>query len=153
MIQTRAIVIHLDGKNALVESTLNGGCGNCDSANGCGSSKLSQIFCSEPRRFTVRNECNAQPGSLVEVSLPEGILLRSALLMYIFPLVLMLSGAMLGNWLAHESPDSDAYSAVGGFVGLVSGFFILKFLTFHGALYSSVQSVILQNEDASNNVA
>ena len=62
MIQTRAVIIRLQGKDALVESTQGGGCGNCDSENGCSSSKLSQLFCSEPRRFLVRNDADAPVG-------------------------------------------------------------------------------------------
>ena len=85
MTETRAIVVSLDGNKAMVESLQGGGCGNCDSENGCGSGKLSQLFCSEPRRFRVRNDVNAKVGSVVLVTVAEGVLLRSALLMYFLP--------------------------------------------------------------------
>ena len=144
MMQTKAIVIQLDGKNALVESIQSGGCGNCDSVNGCNSSKLSQLFRNKPRRFSVRNECNAQPGSLVQINLQEGVLLHSAILMYILPLLFMLSGAILGAHWASDVANSDAYSAIGGFIGLLAGFLLVKQLILRGKSVSSAQAILLQ---------
>lgn len=144
MIETRAIVIRLEGKEALVESTQGGGCGNCDSENGCGSGKLSQLFCSTPRRFRVRNDANAQVGSLVQVTLEEGVLLRSALLMYMLPLVLLLGGALAGAQWANEV-NSDAWSAIGGLIGLSLGFVLVKVISLRRRLSSVAQPVILSS--------
>ena len=143
MMQTRAVIIHLEGRDALVESTQGGGCGNCDSENGCGSGKLSQLFCSEPRRFRVRNDANAPVGTLVEVSLPDGVLLHSALLMYILPLVLLMVGAMAAAHWAPDDASADAYAASGGLAGLFSGFVLVKALSLRRRLSSVAAPVIL----------
>ena len=143
MIRTRAVVIRLEGRDALVESAQGGGCGNCDSENGCGSGKLAQFFCSEPRRFRVRNDANAQVGTLVEVTLADGVLLRSALLMYILPLVLLVLGAVLGMQWAHDAASSDAYAAIGGLIGLVSSLGLVKILSLRRRFSSVAQPVIL----------
>lgn len=143
MIETRAIVIRVEGNEALVESTQSGGCGNCDSENGCGSGKLSQLFCSEPRRFRVRNDGNAQVGALVQVTLAEGVLLRSALLMYILPLLLLLVGAMAGAQWTSDAASSDSYSAIGGLLGLSLGFVLVKVLSLRRHLSAVAQPVIL----------
>jgi sigma-E factor negative regulatory protein RseC len=128
MLETRAIVIRLEGREALVESTQGGGCGHCDSENGCGSGKLSQLFCSEPRRFRALNHANAQVGAVVQINVQEGVLLRSALLMYVLPLLMMLAGAVIaGQWALEE--NRDAWSAVAGFTGLASGFVLVKILS------------------------
>ena len=146
MMETRAIVISVEGKEALVESMQGGGCGHCDSENGCGSGKMSQLFCSEPRRFRVRNDAEAQVGTLVQVTLPEGVLLRSALLMYILPLILLLCGAMAGAQLANEAANADTYAALGGFVGLRSGFVLVNVLSVLRPLASIAQPVILPSD-------
>lgn len=143
MIETRAIVIRVEGREALVESTQGGGCGNCDSENGCGSGKLSQLFCSAPRRFRVRNEGNAQVGTIVQVTLPEGVLLHSALLMYMLPLALLLGGAMAGAQWANAAASSDSYAATGGLIGLSLGFVLVKVLSLRQRLSSVAQPVIL----------
>ena len=146
MMQTRAIVIRLEGSDALVESTQGGGCGNCDSEGGCGSGKLSQLFCSEPRRFRVRNAGNAQIGALVEVTMPEGVLLNSALLMYILPLFFLMVGAMLGGLSAPAAASVDAYSALGALAGLIAGFTLVKAITMRRRLSAMAQPVILKSE-------
>jgi len=146
MIETRAIVIRLEGKEAVVESTQGGGCGNCDSENGCGSGKLSQLFCSEPRRFRVRNAGNAQVGTLVQVTLPDGVLLRSALVVYMLPLALLLGGAIIGAQWAHDAAGSDAYAALGGLIGLSSGFVLVKGLSLRRRFTSVAQPVILPSD-------
>lgn len=146
MIETRAIVIRVDGNDALVESTQGGGCGSCDSENGCGSGKLSQLFCSEPRRFHVRNDGNAQVGALVQVTLADGVLLRSALVVYMLPLVLLLGGAIIGAHWASDAASSDSYSALGGLIGLASGFVLVKGLSLRRRLASVAQPVILSSD-------
>jgi len=143
MIQTRAVIIRLQGKDALVEATQGGGCGNCDSENGCSSGKLSQLFCSKPRRFLVRNDADAPVGTLVEVAVPDGVLLQSALLMYLLPLVFLIFGAMAAVHWAHDASSSDAYSAMGGLIGLISGFLLVKFITARRRLSSVALPVIL----------
>lgn len=148
MTDTRAIVIAVDGHEALVESMQGGGCGNCDSANGCGSGKLSQLFGSKPRRFRVLNDGNAQVGTIVQVSVPEGVLLRSALLMYLLPLLLMLGGAMLAAQMASDASSTDIYAALGGGFGLLSGFWLAKGVSVRHRWSSVAQAVILPSSEA-----
>lgn len=146
MLETRAIVVSLDGNDALVESLQGGGCGNCDSENGCGSGKLSQLFCSEPRRFRVRNEANAQIGSMVQIALADGLLMRSALLVYLLPLMLLLVGAIVGAGLINDDQDKDLYSALGGLTGLIAGFVIARKLSMRRNITSVALPVILPKQ-------
>lgn len=145
MLETRAIVISLDGNEALVESLQGGGCGNCDSENGCGSGKLSQLFCSEPRRFRVRNEANAQIGAMVQIALADGLLMRSALLVYLLPLMLLLVGAVAGAGLI-EDQNKDLYSALGGLAGLIAGFILARKLSLRRNITSVALPVILPKQ-------
>lgn len=122
MLETRATVVLLDGPDAIVESRPSGGCGHCDNQQGCGSGNLSQLFCTEPRRFRVHNGIDAHIGEEVQVSVADGVLLRTALVMYLLPLLLALVGGMLGSQLASDSASSDGYAALGVAFGLASGF-------------------------------
>ena len=147
MMQTRAIVIRLEGQDALVEAIQSGGCGGCDSEKGCGSGKLSQLFFDDVRRFRVRNVGNAQVGSLVEVSMPDGALLNSALLMYILPLLLLFMCALLVGQMAPAASSVDAYSAAGALAGLILGFVLVKLISVRRKLFSVAQPVILSAEE------
>ena len=126
MLETRAIVVRLDGTDAIVESRPEGGCGHCDNRQSCGSGKLSQLFLTAPRRFRVRNAIEAHIGEEVQVAVADGALLRSALVMYFLPLLLLLAGGMLGGHWAPDAASSDAWSAVGGGFGLAVGFLLIK---------------------------
>jgi sigma-E factor negative regulatory protein RseC len=126
MIHTRAVIIQLHGHNALVESTEGGGCGQCSSEKGCGSGKLAQLFCTRPRQFTVLNESKASVGDEVQITLNDGVLLRSSMLIYALPLALLLAGGILGSHWATDPANRDGPAAVGSLLGLTCGFFLAR---------------------------
>lgn len=129
MLETRAIVVHVQGNEALVEAKGGGGCGNCDSEKGCGSGKLSQMFCSKPRQFKVHNEADARVGDEVQITLPDGVLLRSSIIMYVMPLALLLSGGMLGSHWASDTTSRDIYASIGSLLGLIGGFLLARWIS------------------------
>lgn len=127
MLETHAIVIQIQGEEAMVQPLSTGGCGHCDSEGGCGSGTLSKMFCSNnPRHFKVRNDVRAKVGDEVRVSLPDGALLRGAMKMYVLPLLLLLVGGIAGGVLADNAALHDAYSVAGAVAGLLLGFILAK---------------------------
>jgi len=142
MLEMRAIVLSVQGEDAEV-SPLGGGCGHCSSANGCGSGKVSQLFCSsQPRKFVVLNQVGARVGDEVNVSLPEGVLLRSSWRMYLLPLLLMLGGGLIGAALAGETASRDSFALLGSSLGLVSGFAWGRVASSTGKPLAMVQSIV-----------
>lgn len=146
MLETRAIIIHLDGAEAIVEARQGGGCGQCDSANGCAGGKVSKLFCSQPRQFRVRNDISARIGEEVQVSVADGVLLRSAVIMYMLPLLLLLAGGGLGSYWATDVASRDGYAAVGALLGLVAGFLLIKFASVRYRALSAAQPIIARCE-------
>ena len=127
MIEMRAIVIQLDGREASVQPVGTGGCGHCDSEGGCGSGTLTKVFCGDkPRQFKVRNDVSAKIGDEIQVSVPDGVLLRGAIKMYVLPLILLLAGGIAGVGMAGEGAGRDAYAAAGAVVGLLLGFVLAR---------------------------
>ena len=127
MLEMRARVIQVHGDDVFVQPLGGGGCGHCSSEGGCGSGRLSKMFCSDkPRSFQVRNEVHAKVGDEVQISLPEGVLLRGAIKMYVLPLILLFGGSFLGVSLAGEAALLDVYAVAGAVVGLVFGFVVAK---------------------------
>lgn len=144
MLETRAIIIQLDGAEAIVEARQGGGCGQCDSEKGCG--KASQLFSSQPRRFRVRNEINARVGEEVQVFVADGVLLRSAAIIYMLPLALLLLGGSLGSHWAGDA-GRDGYAVMGAMLGLVAGFVLARLLTLRQRALSFAQPVIARSEE------
>ncbi len=144
MLETRAIVIRLEGAEAIVEARHGGGCGHCSSEGGCGSGKISQLFCTEPRYFRVRNGIDARVGDEVQVSVGEGVLLRSAAILYGLPLLLLLAGGMAGAQWPGDAAGRDAAAAVGALTGLAIGFLVAKRLASSRLAISSVAPSIVR---------
>ncbi len=121
MLETRAIVIQSYADSAEVIGSGGSGCSACD-GRGCGSKKLTQLFCSKPRQFKVDNRIHADVGDEVVVCVPDGAVLRGVGRVYLLPLVFMFSGALLAG-------QSDAHAAAGALSGLLVGFLLAKWLS------------------------
>lgn len=128
MLETRAIIVQVEGQYALVKANQGNGCEQCN-GKGCGTGKLSQLFCSKPRQFQVDNPINASVGDEVVISVADGAILRGIGLVYLFPLLLLVMGAMLGSILAAQPEQRDGYAALGALLGLVVGFAIAKWIS------------------------
>ncbi len=144
MLETRATVVQLEGSDAIVEAKQGGGCGHCSSEGGCGSGKISQLFCTQPRRFRVRNGIGAQVGDEVQVSVADGVLLRSALTLYGLPLLLLLGGGLMGAQYPADAASRDALAAVGAGAGLLIGFVLAKRIASEQLAISSVAPSIVR---------
>jgi len=127
MLETRAIIVKIEGQHALVQASQINGCEQCN-GKGCGTGKLSRLFCSKPRHFQVENPINAGIGDEVIISVAEGSVLRGIGLVYLLPLLLLVTGAMLGNSWAEPSEQHDGYAAAGALAGLVAGFIVAKWI-------------------------
>jgi sigma-E factor negative regulatory protein RseC len=140
MLEMRAIVLSVQGEQAKI-SPIGGGCGHCDSVNGCGSSKLSQLSCSnQSRKFVVHNKAGAKVGDEVIVTLPKGILLHGTWRLYGLPLLLMLCGGLVGASFAGETASRDGFALLGSMFGLVSGFMLGQF-----CLVADIPKVVLRS--------
>jgi sigma-E factor negative regulatory protein RseC len=113
----RVVAVEADG--VWVETIRKTTCGSCAAQKGCGHGLLNRI--SDGHRSLIR----ALPGRLeasdcqvddeVRISIPEEVILRGSLVVYVVPLLAMLAGAGLGSSLL-SSPD------LGGALGAVCGF-------------------------------
>lgn len=141
MLEMRAIVLSINGREAEI-SPLGGGCGHCNSEGGCGSGKLTKMFCSsQPRSFIVFNQAGAKVGDEVNIFLPDGSLLHSSWRMYLLPLLLMLGAGFVGVSFATDAATRDGYALLGSLVGLLIGFALGKFLPSSNDSRAVVQSI------------
>jgi sigma-E factor negative regulatory protein RseC len=128
MLEARAVVIALDGQDAVVEAQQSAGCGHCSSAGGCGTAKLSKLFSSGARQFRVRNSIAARVGETVKITVADGVLLKSSMLLYALPIALLLVGGVIGTGFSADAALRDAYAAGGALAGLLLGFVAARLL-------------------------
>ncbi len=143
MIETRAVVVRVNGSDAIVEPIDSGGCGNCGGGESCGSGKLSALVGGRPRQFCARNDANARVGDEVQISMSDGMLLRSALLLYGLPLLLLFAGAVMGA----RVEGGDAGAAVGGVIGLAFGFLPARFAVLRQGATPVAEPVVIRGRD------
>ncbi|HEX8963388.1 MAG TPA: SoxR reducing system RseC family protein [Rhodocyclaceae bacterium] len=105
------------GEYAIVEvEGLPSACGKCGDKGGCGKPQAG------PRRYAVRNTVGARVGDRVVLSVPEGAVLKAALLSYLMPL-----GFVIGGAAAAMARFGDGLPAIAGAAfGLAIGLMILR---------------------------
>jgi len=116
-------VVALDKNGLWVETIRRSTCGSCAVQKGCGHGLMNRL--GDGRRSYVR----VLPGDIplehcavddeVEIGIPEDVLLRGSLLVYIMPLAVMLLGAACGSQVG--TGDGDLMAAAGAVVGFCLG--------------------------------
>lgn len=125
---------------ALLRCEPKAGCGSCSVRSGCGARALNELLAESQYYLQLSVSQPLQPGQRVEIGLAEGSLLRSAMLVYMTPLLgLLLGGGVLQWWLG-----SDAAAGLGAVVGGCTAFGIARFLAKYLDQQTGYQPVILQ---------
>lgn len=144
MIEERAVILSLDNVSGIPSATLEierkSACGLCGQTRGCGNSIWGKLFAHQSTAFKAQNRINAKVGQSVIVGINESALLKSALLLYILPLVTLFLGALL----ATKINPNDASAMLGAVLGLVLGLIWVKGHTISNSYFSLQQPVILR---------
>jgi sigma-E factor negative regulatory protein RseC len=119
MIEADVLVVAVAGKRAWVETSRQSACGHCETAGACGTSLLAKQFGQRVIRLEVDNPIDAQVGDQVVLGLPEQLMLRGSLRLYLLPLLLLFAGALLGELLAGRFVvATEPWAILGGLLGL-----------------------------------
>lgn len=126
MLETRATVVAINNQRASVLVNQVSGCEQCN-GQGCGSSKVAQLFCSPAAVFEVINQLNAKVGDEVLVVVQDGALLRGISVLYLLPIATLVLGASAASyWL-----NDEFWVALGATLGLMLGFVGVKVIARH----------------------
>ncbi|MES9862984.1 MAG: SoxR reducing system RseC family protein [Candidatus Thiodiazotropha sp. LLP2] len=149
MIEETAKVTRVDGEFAFVETEQRASCGSCQSQGSCSTTVLAGLFKRRYNQLKVRNTVFAKPGEEVVIGLQEDAFLKISLLAYIFPLIAMMLVAILAQLFADyfELTSGELPQVVGGLLGLIGGFFILRGLAQKKRHDPGYQAVILRHAD------
>lgn len=101
-------------KVAILRHTACEKCGSCH----IGSSNKDVII-------TVENTINAQPGNIVAVQMETRNVLSAALIMYVIPLIILVSGILIGTKL-FQGEKGDILAIILGFALLALSYMVIK---------------------------
>jgi len=100
IIEEAARVVAVDGDQAWVVTRRRSACGACAANKGCGTGIMARALGSERTlRIKAENTVQALVGEDVTLGIDDRVLLRSAVLMYLLPLLALIAGAVLGELL------------------------------------------------------
>ncbi|OGR45191.1 MAG: Fis family transcriptional regulator [Desulfobacula sp. RIFOXYB2_FULL_45_6] len=123
MITENGIVTDVNASLARIRTIRSGACESCSSKDSCGTSHHGQ----KEMIVSVKNTLNVKKGDHVVIGLETKPLLVVTFLLYIFPVILMITGALIGNTIApffHTNPSLT--SLVTGGLFFCAAFFIIR---------------------------
>ncbi len=127
MIESVATVVAVAEDRAQVECRRTTACGHCQQQESCGVGAMAKAMPGRPQLLEVALTMPVSVGQQIRIGIPERSLLKSALLVYMVPLLFLLLGALAGKWgaqwlsLAEEAPE-----ILGALLGGALGFLIAR---------------------------
>ncbi len=121
-----ATVIAIEDDSIWVETQRQGSCNACAVKQGCGQGMMSQLVPGREHyiRALVDREQRRQLaiGDRVEIVVPDELVLKASLIVYLLPLLMLLAGMFVGNGLLPGDPGS----ILGGALGLLLGAMLVR---------------------------
>ena len=94
MVTEEGIIEQISHSNAVVRIQKSSACAHCESRGAC------QVSEGKAMLIEVTNDLQAKVKDHVEISMPEGSLLKLSLLVYFIPILALIAGALGGSVLA-----------------------------------------------------
>ena len=118
----RGVVIKVEGERAWIKTEKSNACEGCASRDSCGNPEGGKEM-----EVTAINSAGAGAGDLVLISFGTAPLIRVYTLVYVFPILALLAGAILGQHLSvYLSKDESLTALIFGFLFFAGAFFIVK---------------------------
>lgn len=149
MIEETAKVVRIEGEYAFVETEKRAACGSCESQGSCSTTVLAGLFKRRYNHLRVLNTVLAKPGEQVVIGLQEQALLKLSMLAYLLPLIFMILAAIAAQYLIglFNIQSGELPQVIGGLLGLIGGFFLLRLLAHKNRHDPGYQAVILRHAD------
>lgn len=152
MLHESGVVVGVEADAIWVETIRQSACGSCNARQGCGQHALGKVFGTRSR---IRVLLNGLPSNAfylnqeVTIGVPDDVVVKGALFVYLTPLTLLLGGAVLFNYWT----GSDGWSVIGAVFGLLSGGAVVKWHAGKTRNDPRLQPVVLEDGRTSAEVA
>jgi sigma-E factor negative regulatory protein RseC len=122
MATEEGVVIKTDSGAAWVKTIKTGACKGCSARGACHS-----FGSGEEMEVEVINEAGAKVGDRIVLSFETGSLLKATFLLYVFPILLLIIGAVIGQETApYLDFNPSGFAAVAGFSFFFAALMIIK---------------------------
>lgn len=118
MIEEHGRVVAVESGAVWVETVRRNTCSSCQASSGCGHRVLDEARAGTRARIRALVDASAEVGDRVTIGIPEDLLLRGTLRVYLLPLLLLFAGAIAG----HNVFGGETAAMGLGLAGLGAGF-------------------------------
>ena len=128
MFEEEGRVVKVEEGYAIVHTERGSSCDGCGAKASCHA--LGGSDNSKTMEMKVINDIGAETGDKVKVAIDSLVLLKSSFLVYVLPLVAMITGGILGeNYAKNNMPahDPDLFAGGVGILCLVVSFLFIRF--------------------------
>jgi sigma-E factor negative regulatory protein RseC len=115
MIRETATVTRLEGSQAVIDIQRQSVCGHCELNNGCGTGAIGRLLGHRSKSLKITNDKGLKPGDQVILGMQERAYLNASLVIYGLPLMGLISGGLLSQWVFGES---DVNAFIGASAGM-----------------------------------
>ena len=122
MATEQGIVIKTDSRTAWVKTIKSANCAGCSAKGSCHSKNVG-----EEMEVNAINEAGARKGDRIVLSFETSSLLKATFLLYVFPILLLIIGAAIGQEMAPKFDfNPSGFSAIMGFIFFFAALLIIK---------------------------
>lgn len=122
MATEQGIVTKTDSRSAWVKTIKSGDCAGCSARGSCHS-----LGSSNDMEVKAINEAGAKVGDRIVLSFETSSLLKASFLLYVFPILLLIIGALMGQGIApYIDFNPSGFSAIVGFSFFFAAVLIIK---------------------------
>ncbi len=118
MLEETGIVIAIECNYAIIEIQARSACDHCNMDDSCGTSVLSSLFSKRRNNVRLINHLNLSEGDMAVIGINESVLLSAAILAYMFPLIVMITFAIIINLSGFNDNIDFSFSLLGLFFGI-----------------------------------
>ena len=122
MATEQGIVIKTDSSGAWVKTVKSGACAGCTARGACHS-----MSAGDEMEVKAVNEAGAKVGDRIVLSFESASLLKATFLLYVFPILLLIAGALIGQESApYFSLNPAGFSVILGFSFFIAALLFIK---------------------------
>ncbi|BFM07622.1 SoxR reducing system RseC family protein [Halioxenophilus aromaticivorans] len=142
MITETGRIVAIEDESLWVQTIRKSACAQCSARKGCGQAVLAQ-FGREPGYINVslngQHPSDYQLDQAVEIGIAEQVIVKSTLLIYLFPLLLMMIAIGLGSAMF----EAEFMALISGIAGLGLGALIVRAFFAKSAGNQSLQPILI----------
>ena len=105
-------------------------CSHCASQNSCGTGIVSKAVGNRSHKWTLVTSEKVKSGQLVEIGLPEKSLIKFASVVYLIPVLMLMLGGFLGQYLLSlMGLSSEGWVILSAFLSMAAGIWLARKLS------------------------